>query len=112
MEERGHKEGLLAALRESLDSGDLESVKRTADSLHKVGGEPVAALSSMILNELPDCDQRTLALRSLEHLDSRTAASVTQRLRGEPELQGPPAGTLSAQSTGPQRDPSKSVVSG
>jgi hypothetical protein len=110
MEERVNKDRLLAGLRESLDSGDLEVVKRIADSLDKVGGDPVAALSSMALNELPDCDQRILALRALEHLDSRTAASVVQRLRGfsgSAEPKGPPPERLSARTTGTRSDPSK-----
>ena len=110
MEEQAQRDRLLASLRESLNSGDLEIVKRAADSLHKIGGDPVAALSSMTLNELPDCDQRTLALRALEHLDSSTAASVVQRLRGfsaNADAKGSSAGGLLARTTGPQSDPSK-----
>lgn len=70
----------------------------------------MAALSSMALNELPDCDQRTLALRALEHLDSSAAASVAQRLRGLSgiaEPKGPPAGKVSTRSPVTQGDPSK-----
>jgi hypothetical protein len=110
MDRRAQREGLLAALRESLESGDLESVKRAADSLHKVGGDSVAALSSMALNELPDCDQRTLALRALEHLDSAIARSVAERLRGfrgHAEAQELRPRMMSARSVAPQRDLSK-----
>lgn len=110
MEERAQRDRLLAGLRESLDSGDLEIVKRAADSLHKIGGDPVAALSSMVLNELPDCDQRTLALRALERLDSGTAASVVRRLRSfsaNTETKGPSAKVLLTRTTGPRGDPSK-----
>lgn len=109
MEEQAKRDRLLASLRESLNSGDLEIVKRAADSLHKIGGDPVAALSSMTLNELSDCDQRTLALRALEHLDSGTAASVVQRLRGflaNADAKGSSAEELVARKTGPQSDPS------
>ncbi|HEX3529683.1 MAG TPA: hypothetical protein VH988_21710 [Thermoanaerobaculia bacterium] len=70
----------------------------------------MATLSSMILNELPDCCQRTLALRALENLDSGTAASVDRRLHGfsgDAELEGRPAERLLARATGPQGDPSK-----
>jgi hypothetical protein len=110
MDGRAHREGLLAALHESLELGDLDSVKRAADSLHKVGGDPVAALSSMVLNELPDCDQRTLALRTLEHLDSTVARSIAERLHASPgyvEAREVRSGMLSARTTAPQRDPSK-----
>lgn len=108
MEGRSQRERHVAALRESLDLGNLESVKRAADSLHRVGGDPVIALSSMVLNELPEGDQRTLALRALEHLDSGAAASVAQRLGvSETTKAGPQAGTLSASATIPQSGPSK-----
>jgi len=105
-----YKESLLAALRESLDSSDLESVKRAADSLHQGGGDPVAALSNIVLNELPDSDQRTLALRALKHLDSSTAASIAERLRGTSTSREPrrtTLGTPSGQACASQRDPSK-----
>lgn len=77
------KANYLKMLRESLELGDLESVKRAADSLDAAGGDPVLALSNFILNELPEGAQRALAHRALTHLDSSAAASVTQRL-GEP----------------------------
>lgn len=114
MEERAQRERYLAALRESLNSGDLESVKRAADSLHRTGGDPVIALSSMALNELSDCDQRTLALRALEHLDSSTAASVAQRLGGFLETTNarPQEGKLLASATVLQRGPSKRWIFG
>src|SRR3954468_19209436 len=115
MAEQAQRDRLLASLRESLNSGDLEIVKRAADSLHKIGGDPVAALSSMALNELPDCNQRTLALRALEHLDSSTASSVVQRLRGFPantNAKSSSAEGLLARTTGPQSDPSKWWVFG
>lgn len=114
MEGRAQRETQLAALRESLSSGDLESVKRAADSLHGLGGDPVIALSSMVLNELPDGDQRRLALRALEHLDSRAAVSVAQRLGGFSETtearprQGDPLASASV----PRSDPSKWWVFG
>jgi len=109
MERRAQKDSQLAALRESLSSGDLESVKRAADSLHDVGGDPVIALSSMVLNELPDGDQRTLALRTLEHLDSRAAVSVAQRLGGFLETTDARSrqGDLLASASAPRSDPSK-----
>lgn len=110
MDELAPRDRLLASLRDSLDSGDLEIVKRAADSLHNIGGDPVAALSSMTLNELPDSDQRTLALRALEHLDSSTAASVVHRLRGfsaNADGKRSSAEGLLARTTGPQTDSSK-----
>lgn len=70
----------------------------------------MAALSSMVLNELPDCDQRTLALRVLEHLDASTAASTVQRLRGfsaKTATQVPSAEGLLVRTVGPQSNPSK-----
>jgi hypothetical protein len=115
MEERAQRERLLAGLREALGSGDLEIVKRAADSLHKTGGDPVAALSNIVLNELPECDQRKLALRALEHLDSSTAASVVQRLRGfsvNAEPKRLPVKGLASSTTGSQTDPSKRWIFG
>lgn len=114
MEGRAQRESQLSALRESLGSGELESVKRAADSLHGVGGDPIIALSSMVLNELPDGDQRTLALRALEYLDSRAAESVAQRLGGFSETtearsrEGDPLASAPV----PRSDPSKRWIYG
>ena len=110
MDQRAHREELLAVLRESLEWGDLDSVKRAADSLHKIGGDPVAALSGIVLNELPECSQRRLALSALEDLDSTTARSVAARLRATPghaEAQEPRSEISSARTTTPQRGPSE-----
>ena len=74
-------EAMLVALRESLATGELERVKRAADALHQAGGDPVAALCNIVLNELPDCDRRTMALHALAELDLTAARSLAERLR-------------------------------
>jgi hypothetical protein len=64
----------------------------------------------MALNELPECNQRRLALRALEHLDSNTAALVIQRLRGfsaNTDAKSSSAEGLLARATGPRSDSSK-----
>lgn len=96
---RGHAE-----LREALASGDLEIVKRAADSLHKTGVDPVAALSNVILNELADGDERTLALGVLKDLDSNASARVELRLSGIEALDGK---SLAVRAPRAPRDPSK-----
>jgi hypothetical protein len=108
-------EALLVALRESLATGELERVKRAADSLHRAGGDPVTALSSIALNELPDCDRRTLALRALEELDFTAARSVAERLRvslGRAEARGISAEVPQTRANSPKRDPTVWWIAG
>lgn len=106
-------EVLLSALRNSLATGELERVKRAADSLHKAGGDPVAALSSFVLNELPDCDRRRLALLALEELDFTAARSIAKRLgesldKAAPAITKPPQARIRP----PQGDPGKWLIAG
>lgn len=108
MNGRVHRGGLLAALRESLESGDLERIKRAADALYRAGGDPVAALSSIALNELTDGGQQAVALRTLEHLDSTTARSVADRLGAFPgQVQEIRSGLPTPRTAVPQRDRTK-----
>lgn len=112
MNGRAYKEELLSALREALGSGDLEIIKRVAETFHNAGGDPVAAISSIVLNELPDGNQRTLALRALESLDALAAKSVAKRLHvslgtGESQSEVP-----AAQAKAPPSAPSKWLIFG
>lgn len=74
------REQLVEALHRSLDSGDLENVKRVADSLHGAGGDAVAELSSIALNESATSEKRQMALRALESLDT-SAVRLVERIR-------------------------------
>ena len=86
MDGRAHREELLTALRASLEAGSLDSVKRAADSLHKVGGDPVAALSSMVLNELPESGTRSTVsiTRGPQSLLNRCHHGPTKRSKSKP----------------------------
>jgi hypothetical protein len=115
MNGRATTEALLGALRDSLATGELERVKRAADSLHRADGDPVAALSSFALNELPDGDRRTIALRALEELDFTVARSVAERLGVSLERAGAPeirAERPQAQIRPSQGDQSKWLIAG
>jgi hypothetical protein len=115
MNGRAPTEALLAALRDSLATGKLERVKRAADALHQAGGDPVAALSSIAVNELPDGDRRILALRALEELDFTAARSLAGRLRvplGRTEAHGIRAVVPQARAKSPQGKPSQWWIAG
>lgn len=74
------------ALRESLESGDLEKVKRAADDVHRAGGDPVDQLARIVWEQHQQSPQGRLALAAMEELDSRAAREAAQRLRSLPGL--------------------------
>jgi hypothetical protein len=76
----GSRRERLEILRRSLVSGDLENVKRAADSLHEDGADAVAHLSGIALDESAAPDEREMALRALESLDS-SALRLVERIR-------------------------------
>ncbi len=94
----------LEILRRSLVSGDLENVKRAADSLHEDGADAVAHLSGIALNESAAPDEREMALRALEVLDS-SALKLVERIRSS-------RGTSRARETKPLPDPGKVLIFG
>jgi hypothetical protein len=109
-----HRERLLEILRSSLISGELESVKRAADSLHKAGGDAVAELSGIALNKSVTSGEREMALLALKSLDS-SALKVVERIRssGSPvQYQRVASESSRARESKPLPDPGKTLVFG
>jgi hypothetical protein len=109
-----HRERLLESLRRSLVSGNLENVKRAADSLQEAGGDSVAELSGIALNESATLGEREMALRALESLDSSTLRLV-ERIRssgGTSQPQKVASKPPQTRETTPLPDPGKTLIFG
>lgn len=105
---------LVEALHRSLASGDLENVKRVADSLHEAGGDAVAELSATALSESVTSENRQMALRALEALDT-SAVRLVERIRSSgapPESQRLTPEPSQARVPESLPDPGKRVIFG
>ncbi len=58
----------LTDLNRAISSGNLEDVKRAADSLFEAGGDPIAALTKTALSDLSSPQQKKVALNTLKEL--------------------------------------------